>query len=103
MPEFLNGETLNNALLIYFAYKEQIDLDECIITFLYTISKYEEYHQFLKDKFKVIFLLVDQNIANTKSDKSTVLDQCRVKLFSTIHNLTEDEEICKQINFRKFV
>ena len=41
LPEFLNVDTLNNALVIYFAFKEQVDLDECIITFLYTISKYE--------------------------------------------------------------
>lgn len=59
MPELLNVDTLNNALLIYFAFKDQIDLDECIITLLYTMSKYEEYHLFMKDKFKVIFLLLD--------------------------------------------
>ena len=41
LPEFLNVDTLNNALVIYFAFKDQVDLDECIITFLYTISKYE--------------------------------------------------------------
>ena len=59
MPELLNVDTLNNALLIYFAFKDQIDLDECIITFLYSMSKMEEYHGFMKDKFKVIFLLMD--------------------------------------------
>ena len=59
MPELLNVDTLNNALLIYFAFKDQIDLDECIITFLYSMSKIEEYHGFMKDKFKVIFLLMD--------------------------------------------
>jgi hypothetical protein len=59
MPELLNVDTLNNALLIYFAFKDQIDLDECIITFLYSMSKFEEYHGYMKDKFKVIFLLMD--------------------------------------------
>jgi len=34
------AETVNNSMVIYFAYNHQVELDECIITFLYTISKY---------------------------------------------------------------
>lgn len=39
----LKPETVNNAMVIYFAYTNQVELDECIITFLFTISKYPEY------------------------------------------------------------
>jgi hypothetical protein len=46
----LNVDILDNALIIYFAYRDQMPqgdrsstLDECIITFLYSISRYEEY------------------------------------------------------------
>ena len=41
--DMLKPETVNNAMVIYFAYTHQVELDECIITFLFTISKYPEY------------------------------------------------------------
>ena len=107
LPEFLNVDTLNNALVIYFAFKEQVDLDECIITFLYTISKYEAYHQYMKDKFKVLFLLVDRHVeghvAPSGGDVHSNAESCRQKIFCALHNLTENDEICKQINYKKFI
>jgi len=39
-PSLYCAETVNNSMVIYFAYNHQVELDECIITFLYTISKY---------------------------------------------------------------
>ena len=57
-PVLHNMETVNNALIIYFAYNSQVDLDECIITFLYTISQYRQYQEFMKDKGKVLFFLL---------------------------------------------
>ena len=45
-PEFKddqNNSVLYNAFVIYYAYKEQIELDECLITFLYSISKFKIY------------------------------------------------------------
>jgi hypothetical protein len=54
------AETVNNAMVIYFAYNHQVELDECIITFLYTISKYKEYQNFMKDKSKVLYLLMER-------------------------------------------
>lgn len=100
LPEFLNPETLNNALVIYFAFKDQVDLDECIITFMYTISKYEQYHVYIKDKFKVLFLLVDRHIEDalptpTEGYATSNPESCRQKIFSAMHNLTENDEICK--------
>lgn len=108
LPEFLNPETLNNALVIYFAFKDQVDLDECIITFMYTISKYEQYHVYIKDKFKVLFLLVDRHIEDsqpppTEGYATSNPESCRQKIFSAMHNLTENDEICKQINYKKFI
>lgn len=47
-------------MVIYFAYNHQVELDECIITFLYTISKYKEYQNFMKDKSKVLYLLMER-------------------------------------------
>ena len=53
-PTLLNEDTLDNALVIYFAYREQMPLDECIITYLYSISRYEEYQLLMKRRCKVL-------------------------------------------------
>ena len=55
-------QVLYNAFVIYFAYNEQIELDECLITFLYTISKFNVYQLCLKDKNKVLFKLMKKHI-----------------------------------------
>mmetsp|Transcript_20954 Transcript_20954/g.32477 ORF Transcript_20954/g.32477 Transcript_20954/m.32477 type:complete len:118 (-) Transcript_20954:2169-2522(-) len=56
----LCAETVNNSMVIYFAYNHQVELDECIITFLYTISKYPQYQVYMKDKSKVLYLLMER-------------------------------------------
>lgn len=91
-PSLLNVETVNNALIIYFAYNHQVELDECIITFLYSISKYYEYQVFMKDKSKVLFFLMDKHL---DASKEGYKESCRKKIFSTVHNMTENEDICK--------
>ena len=65
-----NETVVNNALVIYFAYNHQVELDECIITFLYAISKYENYQEFMKDKSKVLYLLMDRQL-NRESEATT--------------------------------
>ena len=98
-PSILNVETVNNALIIYFAYNHQVELDECIITFLYSISKYHEYQVFMKDKSKVLFFLMEKHLDGSKDNK----EGCRKKIFSTVHNMTESDDICKQLNVQKFI
>ena len=62
-PVFVDDkQVLYNAFVIYFAYNEQIELDECLITFLYTISKFNVYQLCLKDKNKVLFKLMKKHI-----------------------------------------
>ena len=34
----LSIETVNNVMVIYFAYNNIIELDECVVTYLYLIS-----------------------------------------------------------------
>ena len=64
----LNEDTLDNALVIYFAYREQMPLDECIITYLYSISRYEEYQVLLKRRCKVLQDLLARVIGSVPSD-----------------------------------
>ena len=90
-----NETIVNNALVIYFAYNHQVELDECIITFLYAISKYEHYQEFMKDKSKVLYLLMDRQLHR---DTEASTDTSRQKIFSLFHNMTENEAICSQLN-----
>ena len=30
-------------------------------------------------------------------------ESCRKKIFSTVHNMTENEEVCRQLNVAKFI
>ena len=84
--ELCNMETIFNALAIYFAFNEKVALDECLITYLFSISKLPKYQVFLKDKSKVLFKLMDRHLS---ANSETQLPSCRQKLFSTFHNLTE--------------
>jgi len=99
-PKLCNPDTVNNALIIYFAYNHQVELDECIITFLYSISKHKEYHVFMKDKSKVLFYLMDKHL-DAQNDGNR--ESCRKKIFSTVHNMTDNEQICKHLNVSKFI
>ena len=95
-PEFKDDQTvLYNAFVIYFAYNQQIELDECLITFLYSISKFKIYQKFLKDKNRVLFNLMQRHIAPEAG--LVALESCRQKIFSTFHNLTENDEVCKDL------
>lgn len=61
-------ETLFNAFAIYFAFNDKIALDECLITYLFSISKIEKYQGFLKDKSKVLFKLLERHLdANSET------------------------------------
>ena len=37
-------------MIVYLAYRDQVDLDEAISTLIYTVSKYAEYIPFIQDK-----------------------------------------------------
>ena len=41
--ELCNMETVFNALAIYFAFHEKVSLDECLITYMFSISKLPKY------------------------------------------------------------
>ena len=54
----------------------------------------------MKGKSKVLFFLMDKHLdASNEGYK----ESCRKKIFSTVHNMTENEEICKQLNIAKFI
>lgn len=96
--ELCNMETLWNAFSIYFAFRDQIELDECIVTYVYSISKLPKYQSFLKDTSKVLlFKLMERHI---NGDSKTSLESCRQKLFSTFHNLTQTKEICLAMDIK---
>ena len=48
--ELLQPQTVNKAMIVYLAYRDQVDLDEAISTLIYTMSKYAEYIPFIQDK-----------------------------------------------------
>ena len=55
----------------------------------------------LKDKSKVLFHLMDKHLDSSKGEGYK--ESCRKKIFSTIHNMTETEEVCNQLNVPKFI
>lgn len=98
--QLLCAETVNNSMVIYFAYNHQVELDECIITFLYTISKYPDYQVHMKDKSKVLYLLMERQF---EQKYETTTDTSRQKIFSLFHNMTENDDICQQLNAKQFI
>ena len=58
-----NADTVGNAIVIFFIFTNQVELDECIVSFLYTISHYKEYLVFIQDiKMNVIFHLLEKHL-----------------------------------------
>ena len=90
-------------MLIYLAFSSQLELDECLITFLYSISKFDEYHKNLKTNSKVFFGLMQKHIEPDPEKNEVALESCRQKLFSMFHNLTENDEVCKELPISDFV
>ena len=86
-----NTDTVNNAIVIFFIFTSQVELDECIVSFLYTISHYRQYLTFIQDiKISVIFHLLEKHLKNYDGNSSIIK-----KLFSIIYNLTADNSECK--------
>jgi hypothetical protein len=115
-PSLLNENTLDNALVIYFAYREQMPLDECIITYLYSISRYEEYQLMMKKRCKVLQDLLSRVIKNTeepegqvfssmalKEKKQSSAENSRRKILSVIHNMTENPDVCGDIDVATYI
>ena len=67
---------------------------------MYSISKYHEYQIHLKDKSKVLFFLMGKHL---DASKENYKDSCRKKIFSTVYNMTENEDICRSLNVAKFI
>lgn len=89
-----NADTVGNAIVIFFIFTNQVELDECIVSFLYTISHYKEYLIFIQDiKINVIFHLLEKHLRNYDGNSSIIK-----KLFSIIYNLTAENEKCS-VNF----
>lgn len=84
-PELCKIPILFNAFAIYFAFRDKIALDECLITYLFSISKLPRYQEILKDKSKALFNLLERHL---DTSRETQLLSCRQKLFSIFHNLT---------------
>ena len=86
-----NADTVGNAIVIFFIFTNQVELDEWIVSFLYTISHYKEYLVFIQDiKMNVIFHLLEKHLKNYDGNSSIIK-----KLFSIIYNLTAEDEVCK--------
>jgi CDP-glycerol glycerophosphotransferase (TagB/SpsB family) len=80
-----------------------VDLDEPIITFLYSISKYTEYFEFIQDKVVFIFTLLKKQIIQFHDFGENSSEACRQKIFATIHNLSDNEAASKEINLKLFI
>jgi hypothetical protein len=85
-----NADTVGNAIVIFFIFTNQVELDEWIVSFLYTISHYKEYLPFIQDiKINVIFHLLEKHLKKYEGNSSIIK-----KLFSIIYNLTAESEMC---------
>ena len=66
--ELCKMDILFNAFAIYFAFNDKISLDECLITYLFSISKLQKYQEILKDKSKALFRLLERHLdANSET------------------------------------
>ena len=72
-----NLEVVHKAIIIYLAYQDQVDLDEPITTFLYSISKYTEYFEFIQDKVVFIFTLLKKQIIQFHDFGENSSEACR--------------------------
>ena len=85
-----NADTVGNAIVIFFIFTNQVELDECIVSFLYTISHYKEYLSSIQViKNNVIFHLLEKHLKKYDGNSSIIK-----KLFSIIYNLTSESEMC---------
>lgn len=60
--ELCNKEVFDIAYIIYVIYNDTQGLDECLITYYYSISKCKKYHQFLKERSSALFTLMQNHI-----------------------------------------
>ena len=72
--ELCNKEIFDIAYIIYVIYNETAGLDECIITYYYSISKFKKYHGFLKDRSSALFTLMKEHI---KYEPDRLKQTCR--------------------------
>jgi len=95
---------VHRAIIIYLAYREQIDLDEAITTFLYSVSKYDEYIPFLQDKTSFVFMLLEKQIQEFAKRTELPDDENALqKVLAVVHNMSDFEGACKLLNMKKFI
>ena len=85
--------------MIYFSYETQVDLDECILTFLYLASQYpqEEVMGALESELKVLYAISNKHF-EVLNDPNSVK-----KLFSTFKNLSEHAQVCSEMDISQFI
>ena len=57
----------------------------------------------MKEKHRVIYQLMQRHIDPKPTDQVVPLESCRQKIFSTFHNLTENDEVCKDLGVSEFI
>lgn len=48
--------------LLYFAYQSSLELDECIISYIYALSQHQEYLPLLKERVSFLMFLLDRQV-----------------------------------------
>ena len=57
----------------------------------------------MKDKNKMLFSIMKKHIKPDKRLSKATFSSCRQKLFSMFHNLTENQEVCKELAIKDFL
>lgn len=71
-------ETVHKAIIVYLAYKDQVELVEAIVTFLFSAVKHPEYIPYIQDKQTFIFTLLEEQVtlyAQNREKAETVLQK----------------------------
>jgi hypothetical protein len=59
------------AYIIYVLFNDTAGLDECLITYYYSISKFKKYHEFLIEKKNALFTLLKNHI-NVSGERQAI-------------------------------
>ena len=99
--QWLYEGLFNNVFILYFAQIQHIELDECMISFLYSLSQHQLYTPLIKERISVIMYLIDRQIKDRNDEKD--LHQCLnclKRILSVLTTLTDinELEVCKGLD-----
>ena len=56
----MEHDLFGNFFLMYFSFASQLDLDECLISFIFSCSLHKEYQKLLRERVPMIIYLAER-------------------------------------------